>query len=189
MEHKAKTIGSTEAVRLIVRHERALRSYLGLLLVADHDVDDMIQEVSLIAWEKLGEFQYSRKTPDEEFRAWLGQIAKFKVMNMRRKFARRRQVALSDQLVEELSTLVHSQANRLDQRHEALNCCIDKLRPDQRELLILRYGAEQTVEELASRSNRTTEGVYKFLQRIRRQLLDCIDRSLVSVQTTQELKQ
>lgn len=172
------TIDSGVAVRLLVRHERSLRSYLSLLMVSDSDADDLIQETSLLAWEKLGEFRHQNEDPSDEFRAWLYSIAKFKVLNLRRKLARQRRVTLSDQVIDELSAVVQTHAQHLDQRYEALTCCLGKLRKDQRELITLRYGSQHSVSEIADLRHRTSDAVYKSIQRIRRQLLDCVNRSI-----------
>lgn len=177
---RGRNIEGNEAVRLLMRHERSLRSYLSLLFVSESDADDLIQEVSLLAWEKLADFRYQGDDPSDEFRAWLYTMAKFKVLNLRRKHSRQKRVTLSEQVIEELSAEVRLRASELDQRAEALQTCVSRLSGEQRELIKLRYGSQMSVDEIAGWTHRTSEAVYKAIQRIRRRLLDCVNRSLSS---------
>ncbi len=46
------------------------------------------------------------------------------------------------------------------------------------ELLDLRYRKQATVRNIAEKVGRPIEGLYKTYQRIRRSLVDCVDRAL-----------
>jgi RNA polymerase sigma-70 factor (ECF subfamily) len=66
----------------------------------------------------------------------------------------------------------------MDQRHEALGQCLQRLHPRDRELLLRRYEPGGTVEEAAKRSGRTLQTAYKALARLRKLLLDCVTTRL-----------
>jgi len=63
-------------------------------------------------------------------------------------------------------------------RSVALKDCIDLLNDREKSLIRLRYGQSVPVEEIATRMNRSANGVYKALVRVRERLLACIKRKL-----------
>ena len=62
-----------EVVQQIARHQSRLRAFVRCLLVRSSDVDDLLQQVNVVLWEKADEFQ-----PGTDFGAWASQIARFK---------------------------------------------------------------------------------------------------------------
>ena len=67
---------------------------------------------------------------------------------------------------------------RIEARQSALPGCIDELPPSQRELLMLCYGDNQRVVEVAARLGRPVSGVHNSLRLIRAKLMDCIERAV-----------
>ena len=74
-------------VRLFVTHEGRLRGFLRTLLSDWDDVDEVMQETSIIAWRKFAQFDVSTN-----FMAWAAAIARFEALKHRRKQARDRLV-------------------------------------------------------------------------------------------------
>ena len=56
-----------EFVRLFVAHEGRLRAFIRSLLPTWADVDEVMQETSLVAWRKFGRFERGTN-----FMAWVG---------------------------------------------------------------------------------------------------------------------
>ena len=63
-------------------------------------------------------------------------------------------------------------------RRHALALCLQKLGPEQRELIARRYEPEASVKALAEAAGTTPKAVSDKLRRIRRALLDCIEQTL-----------
>ncbi|MFN9878189.1 MAG: sigma factor, partial [Planctomycetota bacterium] len=80
-------IEPSEIVQLIAAHQTRLRGLVRCLLVRPADVDDVLQEVNTVLWEKASEFQAGT-----DFWAWASQIARFKALNHLRKYSRDRLV-------------------------------------------------------------------------------------------------
>ncbi len=104
-EKYAKQPDREQFVRLLMRHDRVVRAYLRSLLPTATDVDEVMQEISVVAWRKFGELD----DPDN-FRRWICVIARYEVLMHRRKKARDRIVLgreieelLADEGLEELS--------------------------------------------------------------------------------------
>jgi RNA polymerase sigma-70 factor (ECF subfamily) len=70
----------------------------------------------------------------------------------------------------------------LEQRQQALDDCIGKLRDPDQELIRLRYSAGATTRTVAEQLGRSVDAVYKALNRIETALIDCTQRALRQVQ-------
>jgi RNA polymerase sigma-70 factor (ECF subfamily) len=60
----------------------------------------------------------------------------------------------------------------------ALADCVEKLSPEQRELIVIRYEPEARVGEIAENRSVTPKALSETLRRIRAKLLACIDKTL-----------
>lgn len=177
-ESDDRRLESRDFVSLIVRHEHRLRAFLLTLLPIQSDIDDLVQEVSLLAWEKHDQFRYTASSPDEQFVSWICTIAKFKVLNYRRRLARTKAIAFDERLIESLASIQIQYSAHLEDRRLALTQCIEKLSEKDRHLIRMRYAANQSIGDLAAYMQRTTDAAYKSLHRIRQRLLSCVEATL-----------
>ena len=166
----------TEAyLRLLSEHERWLRGYVFSLVPRAADVEDILQEVKLTMWRQFGKF-----TLGTHFKAWARQIATHAILNYRRAEKKRPQPLLDDAFIEAVAAEVAQQSDHLEARAEALILCLQKLPDTQRRIITWRYFDESSIEEIALRSQRSLDSVYKLLSRIRTTLSECIERRLVN---------
>lgn len=161
-----------QLVLLITRHQRRIFSYIYTLVPNRHDAEDLLQETCVVICEKFQEYQ-----PDTDFVAWACQIAWWRVRAARQKFARSK-ITFDDRVLEAVAHTAVSLATELDSRHLALEHCLRKLNPRDRELVLARYAPDGGVEEAASRSGRSRVAAYKALGRIRKLLFDCVTHHL-----------
>lgn len=159
-------------VQEIARHQSRLRAFLRCLLVGPGDVDDVLQEINAVLWEKRDDYQ-----PGTDFWAWASQIARFKVLNYARK-QRRDRLVFDESLLEQLAIVAERRLQDLDHRHEALDHCLQQLPPPQRQLIDLRYASGQTVELIAESIGRPPGSIRQTLYRIRAALQACIEGQL-----------
>ena len=161
-------------LRLFLRNERRLYAYILTLLPNRADADDVLQEASLVMWDK-----FDASCPPADFAAWGCRIAYFKVLDFCKKSQRSR-VRFSQEMLERLAetAVEHAGALRLDERREALADCVDKLPARDRELLSRRFADGATTQSAADEVGRSLDAVYKALARIRQALFDCVSRSL-----------
>jgi len=159
-------------VQEIARHQPRLRGFLRCLLVHPNEVDDLLQEVNLVLWEKAAEFQAGT-----DFWAWAAQIARFKFLNYARKCARERLV-FDPALLERVAEVAERRLQTLDRRRAALDHCLNQLPPSQRQLVDLRYSSGQTIEKIADSIGRPAGSIRQTLYRVRQALLNCIDGQL-----------
>jgi RNA polymerase sigma-70 factor (ECF subfamily) len=161
-------------LRLFLQNERRLFGYVLTLLANHSDADDVLQEASLVMWDKFDE-----QHPPDDFVAWGCRIAFFKVLDFRKKRQRSR-VQFSQALLERVAetALEQAAALQLDDRREALAGCVEKLSATDRELLTRRFADGATVQAIAAQLDRSADTVYKSLARIRRALFECVTRRL-----------
>ena len=115
---------------LMTRHQRQIFSYIYVLVPHRSDAEDLLQETSLVICEKFNEFKQGT-----DFVAWACQIAYWRVRYSRQKFARSK-VVFDQEIVDVLAQTAGEMADEIDDRHEALGQCLQRLHLRDRELLL-----------------------------------------------------
>ena len=159
-------------LRQFTANEAAIRAFVRRLVPARADADDIMQDVSVVLWEKFGSFR-----EDGNFQAWAFGVARFEVLAWLRDQGRDRLV-LSEKVVERFGGEAESDEPRLARQREALERCIVEVAPAQRDLLLRAYEPGARIADLARESGRSGPGFYQWLYRMRKLLLDCIRRNL-----------
>lgn len=161
-----------EIVQLIVKHQAALRAFLVSLMPGRADMEDLMQETSMVIWQKRAEFK-----PGSDFKAWMFTVARFRVMAYWRDEKRRKESPLPEGLLDQLADQAMDEGfEGIDQRYQFLGQCIQGLRPEDRGLVLRRYLAGMTPAQLADELGRTSNSVRVSLHRIRAILRHCIRR-------------
>jgi RNA polymerase sigma-70 factor, ECF subfamily len=155
-------------LRLFLRHEAELRAFVRACLPQPEDVDEVMQEVSLIAWRK-----FTMLPEKEQFPRWACLIARFEILKRRRTHARDRLV-LDEDILEKLAEEGAEETSRRQHQLAALDDCIAKLPQERRELALTAYA----MKALAAQMGRTEGSLYQLLARIRQELLRCVERTL-----------
>ena len=163
-------------LRLFLQNERRLYAYILTLLANRADADDVLQEASLVMWDK-----FDGRQPPDDFAAWGCRIAYFKVLDFYKRTHRTR-VRFSQVALERIAETAVEQAAalQLDDRRTALSGCVEKLRPTDRDLLTCRFADGATTQSAAEQVGRSVEAVYKALAKIRQTLFDCVQRTLAT---------
>jgi RNA polymerase sigma-70 factor (ECF subfamily) len=161
-------------LRLFLQNERRIYAYILTLLPHRADADDVLQDASLVMWDK-----FDAHHPPDDFAAWGCRIAYFKILDFFKKSGRCR-VRFNQPMLDRLaeSAVEHAGTLQLDARREALSGCIDKLNPRDRDLLARRFAEGATTQSAAAQVGRSVEAVYKALAKIRLALFECVSRSL-----------
>ena len=161
-------------LRAYSTHEAAVRAFVRRLVPTRADADDVMQEVSVVLWEK---FDSLRDIAD--FRIWAFGVARFEVLAWLRDKGRDRLI-LGDDVVSRIADDAARDEPRLSRQREALEDCIQGLEHAQRDLLMRAYQSEARIQDVARTSGRSVAGFYQWLHRVRRRLLDCVRGQLSS---------
>jgi RNA polymerase sigma-70 factor (ECF subfamily) len=162
-------------VRLLMEHEGRVRGFLRGLLPSWNDVDEVIQQASIVAWRKFPEFDQQTN-----FGGWLLVIARYEALKHRRRLARS-PLVFSEEVWELLANEAEPAhaAEAIDRRRTALEHCLDKLGAEQRRLLLETHTPGVRLNEIARRAGRSEQAFYKVVQRLRAAVLDCMRGQLV----------
>lgn len=159
--------------RLFAKHDRWLFSYLVTLLANPAHAEEVFQEVCVIVWRMYDKFELGT-----DFVKWVSVIAHNQVRKFRRD-AKRGGFQLSDATCERLAADAARGADLFEFRRDALRQCLGKLAASDRQLVQQCYSnSEASFKNIAEDIGRPVNTVYKALNRIRRALHDCIDRTL-----------
>lgn len=157
---------------LVADQHQQLRGFVRTLGVDPDWVDDLAQEVFLVAWRERDSFDRQ-----QDIGKWLRGIARNLVRNELRKDKRRRRLlhaGLAELLVREFDA--DSQVAEVEQcRMPALRDCVEQLAPKSRQIIAGRYGDGWKAPDLADHLGMTSAAVRQALMRIRQQLKQCIE--------------
>lgn len=159
-------------LRSYTAHEPAIRAHVRRLVPSRADADDIMQEISVVLWEKFDSLR-----DGADFKAWAFGVARFEVLAWLRDRGRDRLV-LDEEVVTQIAEETTALEPLLERQREALELCIQKVPEDQRGLLMQAYQPESSIQEVAQGSGRTVPGFYQWLHRMRQKLLECIRRAL-----------
>ena len=154
------------------RGQPQVQAFIRSLVHDRTSADDVFQATSLALWRKFSTFR-----ADAEFVPWALGIARNEVLHHWRS-RRRDRLVFSEAVLAQLADVALSVANEVDPRLAALEACIEKLPERQRQLVTLFYGQQLPAETIAVSWDRTVHAVYKSLKVMRRNLMDCVDRTL-----------
>jgi RNA polymerase sigma-70 factor, ECF subfamily len=151
--------------------QRRLYAYIFSLLGNHEQTLDVVQETNVVLWRRAQEF-----TPGTNFIAFAFRIAHFQVLSLRQRIQRDK-LLFDDQLLGEIAEQIQRDVHD-EERQRTLEKCIEKLTPQHRDLLRLRYSEGSSVEAVAAKLQKTIGSVAMVLHRIRMSLIRCVDRSL-----------
>ncbi len=162
-------------VKLLADHQTVIRSFVISLLPGAPGVDDVIQETNALMWTRRAEFE-----PGTNFRAWALTIARYQAMAHCRVLKRRRWVTLDNDVAELLADEIEERPdhNFIEKRLEALRTCIERVRPEDRDLLMQRYWHKTRLQDFAVIHGRSLSGLKVQLFRLRAVLKRCIEEQI-----------
>ncbi len=161
-----------EFLALLGKHELDLAACVHALVPCWQDAEDILQETKITLWQEFGKYR-----PGSDFRAWARTIARYAVRTYVQQ-SRRRPVVLSGEVGDLLMENFAKTAPRPNERLELLVECLKKLGQDALDLLRRCYVDRQKIKDIAAELGRSLSGTYSAISRARRELLDCMKKSL-----------
>jgi RNA polymerase sigma-70 factor, ECF subfamily len=161
--------GEADFMRLFLHHQNAFRAFARSLLQDWTSVDDVLQEASVVMWQKMNQLEN-----EGGFLPWGKVIIRFKCLNYLQKQNFKKQV-----FSEKLLNLLADEAVNIDKdehagREKALEKCLMKFSPAQREFILAPYINHGSIKQMADTQKTTVNSLYKKLGRLRNKLFMCI---------------
>ncbi len=170
------TVDGTERheqyLRLWARHERDVRRYVMTLVPRAADADDVLQETAVALWRKFDEYD-----PQRPFIKWACRFAYLEVMKQSERAARDKR-QFCDAVVRILDIEQQETQDLLEKQRTALRECLNQLDQQDRKLVEIRYRRQGGVVAHASKTGTPAKRLYGALERIRRALIECVNRKL-----------
>lgn len=166
----------TEYVAQLTEIQLSLRLYVQSLMPGDGAAHDVAQQANATLWRKRDDF-----APGTNFKAWAFSVARFEVLNHRKQQARDARLVFGEEVELLLADDLTGRDDDTERRHEALRGCMEKLRQQDRELLLHRYSPDAgSLDDFAQRTGRSPGGLKVTLHRLRNALLNCIEKQLAT---------
>ncbi len=171
----AKIENTEDYIRLLSQHESRFRTYVLGMIPNQADAQDILQEGKIIMWREFEKFE-----PGTNFAAWGRRIMFYQVLSHRRKAKRQKTTWLSEESLELLHEEVESgdKEKKWIRREKALDTCLEQIPENNREIMIMRYRDEASIERIAHQTDRTEAAIYRLLSRLRKRITLCVDASL-----------
>ncbi|MGC4017411.1 MAG: sigma-70 family RNA polymerase sigma factor [Luteolibacter sp.] len=170
----SQPVSSEEFVSQLTNSQAELWTFLLALMPGHPDVADVLQKTNVVLWAKRETFQ-----PGTNFRAWAFTVARFEVKAHLRSISRRPLFIFDEDVLERLAEDASAGIAPSFSRLEALEHCLSKVRPEDRQLLDHRYQNGKSLQEYAAAHKRSVSGLSVTLFRLRALLRRCIEEVLL----------
>lgn len=161
-------------IELYTKHYPRLQYYVMALVPVPHDAADVLQETSVVLWSKFGDFDLGTN-----FFAWACKIARLQTLKLYEK-NKRSASKLDAEVLELLSAEAAGSDSQSEPALSALDDCLAKLPRQDQELIRRRYEPNVSVNQIAEEIGVSANLLSKSLGKIRRSLLACVERTLLS---------
>ncbi len=156
--------------RLFVKHQSVIKAYVLSLLPSLTDAEDVLQETFITVSAKASSFE-----PGTNFIAWACTIARFKVLEARRKLNDPR--AITDEAIEALAEDV-PEPIFFEEQISAIRSCLERLAPRAKQIVWLRYHGGLSCDEVGRQVGWGAAAVRVALAKARTALRTCVQFQL-----------
>lgn len=159
-------------IRLITEHQSELLGYIRSLMPRFNGAQDVLQEVNIAIWN-----QRTKLREMEAFKGWAYKIAYFRTCTHIKKVKSREQPGLEPEVLDKIAAEYEFRSDDtiLD---DALSHCLQKLSPEDHQLVTMHYEKHGGLKEYASEIGTSIGRLKHALIRIRSNLKICIERQV-----------
>ena len=169
-------IGTTPFSACTSSTSAAVYGYIYTMVPNHADAEELLSETSLTLWSKFSEFE-----PGTSFIAWACKIAHYKALNHLKSKANH-QAQLSDLVLAKLAdTRLARESFGMRMRDALQFClqfCLQCLSESDSRLIQACYSGAHSMKQVAEQIGRPVNSVYGSVHRIRRSLMECIERRI-----------
>ena len=162
-------------VQHLIAEQSALFAYITTLLGNLNDANNVLQQTNLVLWRKANEFM-----PGTNFQSWSRTTAYYQTLAFLRDKKRDKHI-FDEALLEKIAARPATADE--DERRVALRHCLGIISPDSLELLRQRYAPGTSISDIAKQRRKSEGAIRNALMRIRRSVVQCIERQLTDAQS------
>ena len=169
----------TQFIELYSREQKKIFLYILSMVHRQSDAEDILQQTASEMWRLFDDFEKGTN-----FAAWGIAIAKYRILSFRKKQSKNR-LFLSQKVYEKVAQELLNAENGSDNRKNALQGCLKKLKESDRKLLSMHYEDRLSYQKIAEQLDLSKSGIYKVMARIHTNLQRCINRTLLIWETNE----
>jgi RNA polymerase sigma-70 factor (ECF subfamily) len=154
-------------LELLLPSQNAIRSFIFSIHPRSGDLDDIMQNTTIMLWEKFETFDRSR-----DFLPWAKRLAYFEVLKHRKRCSRDRLV-FSEDFVDYLAC-DDGPSIPGEALMRALEGCVSRLDSGVRSVVEARYASGLSIADLARKSGQSVHRLYRQLEKARELLVSCV---------------
>lgn len=162
--------GNEAALDFIITRYGGLVHAISYHILSDygkHAVDECVNDVFLSIWQNAAQFSGEA----EDFKKWIGTIAKFKAIDLYRKLEKRQAREQADEQLQEQAAASDIQVLLLEKEQKnTVLLAISELPETDRNIFLMKYFLELSSQEIAERLGMTITAIDNRLYRGRRKL-------------------
>jgi RNA polymerase sigma-70 factor (ECF subfamily) len=161
-------------ITLFAANSSRINSFIFCMVPNESDAEDILQETTITMWEKYDTYQQGT-----DFVAWAVTIAKYKILEFRRK-NKAKNLLLDDAVLTLLEEDSRNLFDDTEQRTRALRQCVQKLPKKDRDFIKLKYSQGLPAKRISQRIGISMAAVYRVNARLHAILFGCIQRILTT---------
>ena len=161
-------------MQLFLPAQQGFYGYLRTLIPNASDAEDVLQAAAAVMWEKFDEYQ-----PGTRFEYWAYHICRLQALRFLKE-RKRRKLVLSEDVLALLADRAEIVSNSTRDVMDVMEICVEKLTPQDQELLRIRFEPGGTNRSVAHTIGRSEMTVSRTLTQIYGNLLECIRRGTTS---------
>jgi len=165
----------SDFVRELTLHQGPILAYVRSLMGGCPGAQDILQQTNLVLWAKKDHF-----VPGTNFKSWAFAVARFEVLGQRKRLQRNGWLVFGEEVAEKFAQDLEEGPADWEDALRALEGCMGKLRPQDMELVQMRYASSCGLTEYAHTLQRSSGTLKARLFKIRAALRRCIENSLSS---------
>ena len=158
---------------LFMQNKDRLHAYILCCVPYANDAEDILQDTCVVLFERFDDYE-----ENTNFLAWSIQIAKYKILEFRKKHKNTKLVFSDHELGIVENGDLSNRFDTLDEEFSALRFCLKELSPRHRRLLQYRYEYDMSFRSIAKRFNVSMQAICKLNSRINMLLLKCMRSKL-----------
>lgn len=171
---------TTEFIKLLTGHQPSVRAFIVSQMPGSPDVQDALQDVNVIIWEKMASYEHGTN-----FKAWAFSIARNVVREYRRKQQKADGLCLNEKAIAAINeTWLARSEEAINPKQDALDLCLGTLNDTEKSLIEARYTKGTSLQKHSELIGRSAESLRVSLFRVRDKLRDCVSKRVAVLEMT-----
>ena len=156
-------------LNLMEDNRNRILGYILTMVPNWNDAEDLLHDTMAVILKKKDQFNSGKN-----FMAWACGIARYEILNFRRKH-KDEKLLFDEQVLASIDEYLTDKESKIDRIMQIIKYCVEKLGPTDRNLIQMHYSEELSIKDVSLRMGRSLRGLYRSFARIHGVLLLCVE--------------